>query len=352
MRKSVLLFLGLASSVCATDSASDALTQTAQQTSLSQTEAKRRISINSDLVVLPVTVKDRNGNLVAGLGQNDFRIFDDETEQSIDVFTSEATPLSLILLIDDDLKSKDAAQMAPSLRAIAAGVSLADEALVCRFDLLFYTEDSFTSDGDRLLADLKSAEKASEPSKAGPVPFVTPPSTHVRTNAEPAPGPPTNPGSAPTKALDDAVFSAAQLLAGRDRDRRKVILLVSDGINGAGFNHHTYEETLSALLGANISVYSVAVGSNSFHKKYSLLGNYAKDSGGDIYYATSGDQMEKLYSRITEQARHEYTLAYVPSGHDLSSHFHVVRVETTRVGLLAETRRGYYASSGAGVPKK
>jgi VWFA-related protein len=160
------------------DSVSLLEAQSASQTSVSQSEAQHEIRINSDLVVLPVTVKDQNGNLVAGLEQKDFRVFDDESEQTIDVFTSEATPLSLVLLIDDDLKSKDAARMAPSLRVIAAGVSSTDEATVCRFDILFYSGETFTSDGDRLLADLKKAQKASEPSRMGPVPFVTPPSTH------------------------------------------------------------------------------------------------------------------------------------------------------------------------------
>jgi hypothetical protein len=63
------------------------------------------------------------------------------------------------------------------------------------------------------------------------------------------------------------------------------------------------------------------------------------------------DQMEKLYSRITEQARYEYALAYVPRVYGTSSNYHVVRVETTREGLLVETRRGYYASSATAVPK-
>jgi hypothetical protein len=159
---------------------------------------------------------------------------------------------------------------------------------------------------------LKTAQKASEPSKMGPVPFVTPPSTHPLAPGEPGPGPATDLGSAPTKALDDAVFASAQLLRGRGRTRRKVILLISDGINGAAFNHHNYEETLNALLSDNISVYVVAVGSNSFHSKLALMRKYANDSGGDIYYATRSNQMGKLYSRITEQARYEYTLAYVP----------------------------------------
>ena len=77
--------------------------------------------------------------------------------------------------------------------------------------------------------------------------------------------------------------------------------------------------------------------------------SYANDSGGDIYHASGSGRMEKLYSRITEQARHEYTLAYAPRGRDKSSNYHVVRVETTRDGLLVETRRGYYASSALDV---
>ena len=326
--------------------------QSPSQTPLTQTEAQHRISVNSDLVVLPVTVKDRNGNLVAGLRERDFRVFDDELEQTIDVFTSEASPLSLVLLIDDDLKAKDAEQMAPSLRAIAAGISLADEAMVCRFDLLFDPGDAFTSDGDQLLTDLRKVQKASEPSKAGPVPFVTPPSTHTRTNEEPTIAAATNLGRAPTKALDDAVYTAAQLLRDRGRTRRKAILLVSDGINGNSFNHHTFEDTLNALLSDNISVYGVAVGKNSFHSKFALMRNYATDSGGDIYYATRSDQMEKLYSRITEQARHEYILAYVPRGHRSNSNYHVVRVETTHDGLSVETRRGYYTPPATDAPNK
>jgi hypothetical protein len=184
--RTTFIFLVLSASAAVADSVWDSTSileaQSAQQTPISQSEAQHKISVNSDLVVLPVTVKDRNGNLVAGLEQKDFRVFDDGTEQIIDVFTSEASPLSLVLLIDDDLKSQDAEKMASSLRAIAAGVSLTDEALVCHFDLFFYPAMTFTRDGDLLLADLKDAQKASDPSKRGPVPFVTPPSTHVLTN--------------------------------------------------------------------------------------------------------------------------------------------------------------------------
>jgi Ca-activated chloride channel family protein len=319
---------------------SPAQTQGAQPAA-QQSEARTKISVNSDLVVLPVTAKDRHGNLIPDLQREEFRIFDDNVEQSIDVFTAEAFPLSLVVLIDDDLKSQDAAQMAPTLRAITAGISPSDEAIICRFDLSFYPGEGFSGDLNKLWADLKDAQDHSGPSTSGPVPFVTPPSSHTLGVGEPPQAAPTNLGSRPTKALDDAVHSAAELLHDRGASRRKIILLISDGLNGPQFNRYTYPDTLETLLHDNISVYSLAVG-HSLKRKFSRLVNYANDSGGDIYYAVYSAAMERLYSRITEEARHEYTLAYVPRGNNRNSSYHNVEVRTTREGVTIKTRQGYY----------
>src|SRR5436853_2011776 len=329
-----------------TQEAPRAQTQPAAQ----QSEARSKISVNSELVVLSVTVKDRHGNLVPDLQKNDFRVFDDNVEQATEVFTAEAFPLSLVVLIDDDLKSQDAAQMAPTLRAITGGISLDDEAIICRFDLTFYPGEGFSGDLNKLWADLKDAQDHSGPSTSGPVPFVTPPSSHVRGVGEPPQAAPTNLGSRPTKALDDAVHSAAELLHDRGASRRKIILLISDGLNEPQFNHHTYADTLEALLHDNISVYSLAVG-HSFNRKFSRLVNYANDSGGDIYYAAQSAAIERLYSRITEEARHEYTLAYVPHGNNRNTSYHQVEVRTTRQGVTIKTRQGYYTGPLVDRPK-
>jgi Ca-activated chloride channel family protein len=320
---------------------SAAQTQQLRQPTTQQSEARTKISVNSDLLVLPVTAKDRHGNLVPDLHREEFRIYDDNVEQSIDVFTAEAFPLSLVVLIDDDLKAMDAAQMAPTLRAITAGIGPSDEALICRFDLAFYAAEGFTGDLNKLWADLKDAQDHSGPSTAGPVPFVSSPSSHPLGVGEPPPAAPTNFGSRPTKALDDAVHSAAELLHDRGTSRRKIILLISDGLNGPEFNRHTYPDTLEALLHDNISVYSLAIG-HSLKRKFSRLVNYANDSGGDIYYAVQSAAMERLYSRITEEARHEYTLAYVPHGNNRNASYHKVEVRTTREGVTIKTRQGYY----------
>jgi Ca-activated chloride channel family protein len=313
-------------------------------------EAQTKIKVNSDLVVLPVTVKNQFGDLVPDLEQSDFQVFDDNIEQSIDIFTVEAFPLSLVVLIDDDLKSKEAAQMAPTLRAITGGISANDEAMICRFDLDFYPGDGFTSDLDKLWADLKNAENHSGPSTAGSVPYVTSPGAHPEGVGEPKMTVPIKSGARPTKALDDAIHAAAELLHDRGPARRKIILVVSDGVNGAQFNHVSYDDTLGSLLQNNISVYSLAVGSSFTKKKFQRLSDYADNSGGDIYYASSSANIEKLYSQITEEARHEYTLAYVPRNIASTATYHKLEVRIKRPAVTVKTRQGYYTHPPSAAP--
>ena len=316
-------------------------------------DAQARITVNSNLVILPVTVKGRDGEIVPDLQREDFRVLEDNVEQHIDVFTAEAFPLSIVILIDNDLKDKDAEKVQASLEAIVGGLSTDDEAFVCRFDQFFHPGKGFTSDPDKLSTELKRTNLDTEPAGGAP--------------AGPFNGPTINNHSAmdqssidkstqiikgqPTKALDDAVFAAAALLHDRPRSRRKVIILISDGVNGGKkFNNFTYDQVVKTLLHDNVSVYSIAVPSayldrkiSPFDRTISPLIRYANDSGGEIFHATKEHSFEGFYSRLTEEARHQYTLAYVPRGTDRASDYHAIEVRVKREKVDVRTRAGYYS---------
>jgi Ca-activated chloride channel homolog len=315
-----------------------------------QSDAQAKIVKNVNYVVLPVTVKDRGGRLVADLRQDDFRVLEDNVEQKIEVFTAEAFPLSMVVLIDNDLKSKDAPQVEASLEAIVGGMSAEDEAFICRFDEYFYPGKGFSMDPDKLLTELKRERLGSRPSVARPSGTFDPPTI----NGQSVTGGPATPattieiGGKPTKALDDAVYAAAELLKDRGRERRKIIVLVSDGVNAPKQNKNKYDVVLQQLLRYNISVFGVGVGTVFIDRKFDKLdrlARYAHNTGGDVYYASRRGDLEDLYARVTEEARNQYTLAYSPRGTDRGADYHSVEVRVKREGLSILTRDGYYAGA-------
>jgi VWFA-related protein len=309
------------------------------------------IVTRTTLVTVPVTVKYHDGRLVPDLHRDEFRLFEDNVEQKISSFTAEAFPLSMVVLIDNDLKKDNAAQVEASIKAVVAGMSAADEASICRFDQFFHEGKGFSANQDRLLTELQRTPiDDSRPQGAPPGgPFNGP-----TINGQAAPG--VNPpdqygygstrviGDQHTKTIDDAVFASAQLLEARPRERRKIILLISDGQNGAKFNTNSYSNVVKELQRNNIAVFSVAVGGAFFERKFTRLTEYTKATGGDTYYALKRGTMEELYSRITEEARHQYTLAYSPAGTDRGADYHTIEVRVEREGLNVTAREGYYTS--------
>ena len=134
------------------------------------------------------------------------------------------------------------------------------------------------------------------------------------------------------------------MLADRGRERRKIILLISDGENGAKFNTNPYANVVKELLRNNISVFAVAVGNGFSERKLTRMTEYPHATGGDTYYALKRGAMEELYSHITEEARHQYTLSYEPVGTDRSADYHTIEVRVEREGLKVTAREGYYTS--------
>jgi VWFA-related protein len=309
-------------------------------------EARAKITVNANLVVLPVTVKDREGRLVPGLGKDEFRVLEDNVEQRIDVFTNEGFPLSMVILIDNDLKKGDSKEVQDSLDAIVGGMSDLDEAFVCRFDQFFHPGKGFTSNQDQLLTELRRTKLDSRPGVMPPGgPFQNGPSI----NGHAPDGSPSVAEStrtileAPNKALDDAVFGAAELLKVRPRNRRKIIFIISDGVNGGKkYNTNTYDNTVKEVLSHSISVFSVGVGNAFYDRRFERLSQYAHATGGDVYYAANKESLQDLFSRVTEEARNQYTLAYIPYDVKSSKEYHDIEVRVKREGLTILTRNRYY----------
>jgi len=322
-----------------------------QQPSLQSDDPRARIHTTVSLVVVPVTVKNHEGELISDLQENDFRVFEDGVEQPIALFSAEAFPLSAAILIDDDLKRGTAEKVQKTLETLAGAFSASDEVSLWRFDEVpEQVSEDFIADNDMLLTALKKIDLSSSFPGIGSYTMTDGP----RVNTAAPPGPmqiPTEANSHPnTKHINDAIYAAAQQLQDRVRERRRIIFLISDGQNAKN-NTHKYEDTLKLLLSADISVYAVGVGEANYNRGITFLGNnilskYAHATGGDIFYGgISRENLESLYARVSEQARNQYTIAYSGAHTDRSKPYHTIEVRVKRPGLELLTRDGYYLNA-------
>jgi VWFA-related protein len=318
-------------------------------------DTRSRIISRTDTVIVPVTVKDAAGHIVADLGKDEFRVFADEKEQQIVLFDPNPFPLSAVVLLDNDLPEKAVRQVQKSLTTISAGFGPADEVAVVTYEEFPETVADFSFNNDQLFTKLKRLELGShstavvaDPTTAGPV-----------INGQSLPtgqGPPVHGSARPANNndLDDAIYAAGQMLKGRGRDRRKIIYLISDGSNSR-HNQHTFDETLHTLVAGDVSVFSISVshslpiGRSLLQHGTSELDKYAITTGGDTFMASKQRDLERLYSAVTEQARNEYTLTFSPQGTDRTHDYHLIEVRVRRPGLTVLARKGYYQSGNSPV---
>jgi VWFA-related protein len=309
------------------------------------------------IVIVPVTVKDTHGQLVGDLTRSDFRILEDGVEQKIAGFSSEAVPLSAVVLLDNDLDQRVVKDVQKSLISIAAGFGPDDEVALVSYEEFPETVTDFSNNNDSLFTTLKRFEIGSHNHTQIVDPAFPPGGPPPDGQAPPGGAGPTNvpPLSIAPKFktdvdLTDAIFAAGEMLKGRGRDRRKIIFLISDEANSNN-NAHSFDETLRSLLISDISLYSISVsrsvpvGKKLLQKGAADLQKYASDTGGDTFYSRKEGDLDRLYPEITEQARNEYTLTFSPQEVGKGQDYHPIEVRVKRPDLSIETREGFYESA-------
>jgi VWFA-related protein len=317
-----------------------------QQGKSGDSDTRAYIRTRTDIVVVPVTVKNHDGQLVGDLRRDEFRVLQDGIEQKIIRFSSDPFPLSAVVVIDNNLSQKQSAQVQKSLIAIAAGFGPGDEVAVVTYDQFPKTVSDFSFNNDQLFSTLKRLDLGSHFPGAGfdggPLTAGPTANGHSLENGAPTPlGAKLPPQS---KCLDDAVYAAAEMLKGRGRDRRKTVFLISDG-NNSRRNEHSFNQAIQLLLTADVSVYSISVGHALLQHETARLEKYAQDTGGDAFFAGNAADLERLYSKVTEQARNQYILAFTPEEADRTKDYHTIEVRVRRPDLDVSAREGYYSSA-------
>ncbi|MFY9561992.1 MAG: VWA domain-containing protein [Terriglobales bacterium] len=315
--------------------------------------------VQVNFVLVPVTVKDNGGRLVNGLLPKDFTVLENGQKQTLKFFSSDASPLSAAVIFDLGMPDNGVRKIQETLPALQGAFSQFDEVAIYTYSSTVSRVSDFAAVGQKLTAvlnQLKTYTGANNgpPVTGGPLgphgPIIN--GKPVDQSVQPVITPPRT-----ARVTNDAILMAARDLSRRDRTRRKIIFIVSDGREYG--SDASYADTLKVLLTQNIIVYAVAVegaaipvygtlqkihvpklGRTDFGYGNILPKYVNATGGGTVYSEYARADIERAYARAIGDARNQYTLGYTAKPG--AGGYRRIVVVVRRPDLNVYAKDGYY----------
>ena len=270
------------------------------------------LRVNTDLVVVNVTVTDGAGKYVRGLKRADFKLAEDGREQTISTFGAEETPFAAAVLLDfsGSMDRRVSMARAAAIRFLD-GLREEDVAAVYRFDSGVEQLQDYSASRD--LAPLTFGMSARG-----------------------------------MTALNDAVMRAAEDLSLRPEKRRAIVVL-SDGFDTK--SSASMEKALSAAAAAGVTIYTVdmmpeTAQAQARAQAAGVLRNFAGKSGGRYIRTPGGQALREAFESIIEELGNQYTLAYRPTNRARDGRWREIDVKLSGPQMNARSRHGYRAPKG------
>ena len=300
------------------------------------------IKVETNLVMLPVSVLDRDGRFISNLEQQDFQIFDNGVQQKIEYFQSVESPFTIILLID---VSPSTQYHIDEIQDAAIGfinqLRPEDKVMVVSFDENVHVLSPITN-------DRKVLEEAIYQTDFGG-------------------------GTSLFEAVDFVINRELKQIEGR-----KAVVLFTDGVDTTSYRAsyqttvHDAQETDALIYPIRYDTYrppqpqqtqqeqqqqgvggssrtSVTIGgrnvllgpaSREEHeagKRY--LEELARNSGGRTVEALNN--LSGAFSNIANELRRQYSIGYYPEKIGQKGERRQIRVRVMRQNVVVRTKSGY-----------
>ena len=294
-----------------------------------------RFSIATNLVKVPVSIFDERGLTTENLRKEDFRLWENQTQQEIRSLGVDAGFISVLLVLDTSPSSKsELAKIKAAAETFTGKLGKNDRVSIITFDenvnlLLDWTDD--TKRVKRALAGIRSGQRT---------------------------------------ALYDAMYLAASEQM-RGVEGQGAIILLTDCLNN--FSRVGFEEAAQAVAKSQASFYlisktaimreqarqerRVAILENIYRQVFGEEINYvdeffdkrekemaelAEKTGGRVFFPADYDSIRNVYAEIARELKNKYYLTYI-SNQDLApDSWHRIAVEYLRPASEVVYRRGYY----------
>ena len=272
-----------------------------------------------DVALVNVTVTDPYNRLVTGLESDNFRVFEDNSEQEVVSFSSEDVPISIGVIFDlsGSMSNKISKAREAAIQFFKTA-NPADEFFLVSFNERAELTSAFTNS----VEDLQSRMMMTSPKG--------------RT------------------ALLDAIYLGLSQMRGAHNAKR-ALLILSDG----GDNHSRYNESdIKRLVKeADTQLYAIGIFDPLGNRNRtpeelngpSLLTDITDMTGGRVFSVERLEDLPDIATKIGMELRNQYVLGYHPSNKVHDARWRKIKVKLRApkglppLSVFAKT--GYYAPS-------
>ncbi|MBK6748494.1 MAG: VWA domain-containing protein [Acidobacteria bacterium] len=303
------------------------------------------VTVDTDLITIPVSVFDRNGLYIPGLSKDDFRIFEDGKEQEIAYFGTSDKPFTVILLIDTSPSTEyKIGEIHQAAAAFVDQLKPQDNVMVIEFAGNINVLTDATNDRARIFKAIRKADWGN--------------------------------GTSLYDAVDHSLRKRLSKIEGR-----KAIVLFTDGVDTTS-RKADYDSTLDMAEESEALIFPIyyntyfqqprntgggigwpggmggtirnPVGQSAAEyalgKKY--LDELAMYTGGRVFRpeSTPGG-LTRAFEGIAEELRRQYNIGYIPRDEGKPGQRKQIRVRVDRPNLVLRARDSYIVGASAAKPK-
>jgi Ca-activated chloride channel homolog len=270
--------------------------------------------VDTNLVLVPLTVTDPMDRLVTGLEKQNFAVFEDNRLQSLRAFSCDDAPVSIGVILD--LSGSMGNKVVRARGAVLQFMKTSnpqDEVFVIGFNDRPQLITDYTSSVDDVEARLATVEVGHR------------------------------------TALLDAVYFGLEKMK-QAKYERKALLIVSDG--GDNNSRYTENEVRSAVKEADVQIYSIGIfdaeaATQEERNGPMLLNDISSETGGRLFRVDDLSEMSDIATRISAELRNEYVLGYKTDNAKNDGKWRKLKVKLSPPAglpqLTVHARTGYYA---------
>ncbi len=312
------------------------------------------VRVDTSLVTIPVSVRDRNGRYAPDLRREDFRVFEDGVEQQIAYFATVDQPFTVALLLDTSGSTEfSIGDMQRAASAFVEQLKPADRVTVISFDDSIDVLCEPTSDRQELNRAIRRAH-----------------------------------GGGSTRLYDAVEYTLKKRLA--QIPGRKAVVLLSDGVDTTSHSA-SYKSSIRLAEESDALIYTVSYGgfrstlpgviaqpriplpgiggivigtprgpgaggggatAGDYARGDAYLNELAQRTGGRMYRGNSVVNVSQAFEWVAEELRRQYSIGYYPNSAGKNGERRQIKVQVTQPNLAVQARDGYVYSQKTAKSKE